>query len=347
MHEALYDEQRGYYQKPGRQHPRGDYITSPTLLPLFSQCITKHIIPMLRTYPDWCLLEFGPGDGQMAMDILTYLHAHRITRPLYLIEPNAHKVPYLKNALRTHLPRSLWSFVHVDIAPPGHFQGIVLANEVLDAMPVHLLQTDAHRQAMELSVARDAHGHCAWVSQPAPDTLIRTLKNRNIPLHPNYRYELSTTILPWLESWSHNFKQGIALFFDYGYSRAQYYHPERHLGTLTAFKNHQQVSNVLACMGEQDLSVHVDFTLLAENLEIAGMHVQSFMPQGPFLLQCGLESLLADACDSLSDKQRRALTQNVKTLIHPGEMGERMQVMVASKHCTYTPFQMFDQRHTL
>ena len=93
--------------------------------------------------------------------------------------------------------------------------------------------------------------------------------------------------------------------------------------------------------------MHVDFILLAENLEIAGMQVQSFMQQGPFLLQCGLESLLAGAFASRNKKQQRALTQNVKTLTHPGEMGERMQVMIASRNCIYSPFPDFDQRHTL
>jgi SAM-dependent MidA family methyltransferase len=323
MERALYHPERGYYcQEHPPQGKKGDYVTAPTLGDLFAQCLTRTLAPLLQENPDWSIAELGPSNGTLAIGLLTSLwQANILPKHYYCIDPALHlhhrREKLVQKQIGSHYQNLTW---HKTLPPS--FKGIVLANEVLDALPVHLLQTDDQKNFTSVKVANNNQKDPLHQSAPDPSILAH-LNERAITHHPNYRYEISTAIPNLIQQLSEKISQGICLFFDYGYPRSLFYHPQRNLGTLTSFKNHRTLQDICAQPGTQDISAHVDFTLVAESAHQAGMHLQGFTNQEQFLLANDLPLFLQNSPQ---------LRPQAHILTSPYEMGELIKVMALSKN---------------
>lgn len=346
MQEALYAPGKGYYQRPHRQGREGDYLTAPTLTPLFARCLARSVSKLLQEHPHWQLAEYGPGEGTLARELVHTLNdEYGLRLTTYLIENNCEKIPYLRKSLNSNWPLA-HKFLHIQNTLPANFKGIIIANEVMDALPVHLLRTNTQKEFQTLTVKRHNNSYY-WHSLPASTELIQAHTMRNIPLHTNYRYELSMELPKWIDTLSKKCQEVLFIGIDYGYPRSEYYRVERCEGSLMCFYKHQQHPNPLVHFSEQDISIHVDFTLLAESLHQAGFTPKALIPQGLFLLQSGLQDYFDQARAKLSYSSEKELTQRIHTLIHPMEMGHNVQVMLACKGMDWKNSFMGCQLHRL
>jgi SAM-dependent MidA family methyltransferase len=246
-------------------------------------------------------------------------------------------------AIPQHLDRIHW----LDRWPDQPFEGLILANEVLDAMPVHrFMQTK--EGILESFIRLDEKGELVEIFKPTENQrLLRQVqKSLGSELVP-YLSEVNLFIDAWLASCYAMLSAGAMLIIDYGFPRHEYYHPDRQSGTLMCHYRHHAHTNPFVHLGEQDITAHVDFTQVAEAAEAAGFHVAGYCNQAAFLLANGLLDLLDNSTDDVRLKLK--LQQAVKQLIQPSEMGELFKVIAFTKNCdlTLTGFQMQDKRGSL
>jgi SAM-dependent MidA family methyltransferase len=233
--------------------------------------------------------------------------------------------------LRRDLPRLVERVVWLDSLPAAGFHGVMLANEVLDAMAVERFHWQGS-SATQYFVAQGAAGF-EWLERPvespglqaAIDALVKACE-----LPAGYVSEINLSMGPWLNSVAGRLDVGLLLLVDYGYERNEYYHPQRSSGTLMCHYRQRAQEDPFLWPGLQDITAHVDFTAVAEAASAAGLAVSGYTNQGWFLLDSGLEGLLQDAgpADSVAYLQ---LAQQAKTLILPGEMGERFKCIALTR----------------
>lgn len=331
MQRALYHPTHGYYRSAKvRQGPRGDYITSPTICPLFAQCIANHIAPLLRQNPTWSIAEIGPGSGDLACDLLQSLHANnQLPVEYFLVEPSPQS-QIIQSQRVSQSPASLQQRLQWSEHIPNGFEGIIIANEILDALPVHLLETCPERHLQSVQVEH-VSGSAQWALTPPDSRVVDALSARNIPLYPNYRYEISLETQPFLEEIAQRMTAGICLLFDYGYSRSEYYHPQRKRGTLTAYSQHRQPNDLLAQPGKQDISCHVDFNLVTDVAIACGFEINDICTQEFFLYQNGLAQVLQDQASGLNSLDYQRIRHAAYLLTAPEEMGTLVKVVSLSK----------------
>ncbi|MCU0763307.1 MAG: SAM-dependent methyltransferase [Hydrogenophaga sp.] len=322
---ALYEPGLGYYANalPKFGHlPHGpasaagqgsDFVTAPELSPLFGHTVARQVAQALDATGTNAVWEFGAGTGALALQVLDALAA--LGRPL-----QRYTIVDLSGSLRARQQATLAAHapvVHWADALPETFEGVVLGNEVLDAMPVQLL----HRAGgqgdgvwHERGVALDAAGALVWQDRP---TALRP------PLDIEGPHDYLTEIHPQAEAFvrtlADRWTRGAAFFFDYGFPEAEYYHPQRHMGTLMCHRAHRSDDNPLADVGEKDITAHVNFTGVALAAQDAGLSVLGYTAQGRFLLNAGLTDLARDA----SAKDNALLGK----LVNEHEMGELFKVL--------------------
>jgi SAM-dependent MidA family methyltransferase len=329
MHHALYAPGLGYYhagtQKFGAE---GDFITAPELSPLFSYCIARQYQDICEQLSCDTILEIGAGSGQMASDILNALSKTQcLPKYYYILELS----PDLKNrqqqTLKTQCPQHVDRVQWLDSLPKIPFAGLIIANEVLDAMPVSMFKIQfgvLHEKMVILAKhsAFDVH------YTPASQTLssaIEMLYADGIPIFPEgYTSEINLHIRPWIKSLSECFTKGVVLLIDYGFSRQEYYHPDRTMGTLMCHYQHRAHTDPFFYPGLQDITAHVDFTAVAEAASEAELEVLGYTNQAAFLLSCGL----LEHVQNPSPKQNQA----IHTLTSPAEMGELFKVIALGKN---------------
>ena len=243
------------------------------------------------------------------------------------------------------MPRVSW----LDSPPGTAFHGVILANEVVDALPVQRFVR--RREAVrELAVAWDGNGF-AWAerapSAELEDAVAEVEADLGEPLVPGYESELQTRLRPWLAAITEPLRHGAVLLIDYGYPRREYYHPERRTGTLVCQYRHRAHADPLVLPGLQDITAFVDFTAVAEAALAAGLGVAGYTTQAHFLMGCELSAMLED--EALGSAERLRLAQQAKTLMMPGEMGERFKVMALTRGYEWplTAFAHFDHRGRL
>lgn len=334
MQQALYHPEHGYYRQNAiRQGYTGDYITAPTMGPLFAHCLAHNIAPILASQPHWSIAEIGPGSGALASALLSRLaETTHLPQRYYLLEQSPNQQTLQQQQLHAQLPRTLRSCLQWQSTLPQDFEGIVIANEILDALPVHLFKTNADCQLFELWVERNAASpDLHFIAQPATLAQQQLFKERNIPLFPDYRYEISTAIADFLIHLSRCLSAGLCLFFDYGYARRQYYHPQRSQGTLTSFYQHQHSQDILQHPGLQDISAHVDFTYVAESAHASGLDVHGFTNQEQFLLASQIMPFLHQQQSCVSEAAFLRLRHYAHQLTSPHEMGDIIKVMALTK----------------
>ncbi|MCW9047196.1 MAG: SAM-dependent methyltransferase [Gammaproteobacteria bacterium] len=331
MQLALYSPGLGYYsggaQKFGEQ---GDFITSPEVSSLFAQTLSNPVSKLIEKIPDINIIEFGAGSGKLAADLLRALQKKaNLPAKYFIIELSAELQQRQKNTICQLAPDLLTHVQWLTQLPESRVNAIVIANEVMDAMPVKRFRVN-NKNIEKLGV--EIKGQRLGLSyHKADENLTKKIDilgiNRN---EYTYVSELNEHIKPWIKSITQCIEKGAIYLIDYGYPRSEYYSEERHMGTFLGYYRHRSIDAPLWYPGLQDLTAFVDFTEVAEAAIDNGLDVDGFTSQGNFLLNCGLAEVVENTSTS-TEIQRLQLVQQMKTLSLPGEMGERFKVIGLSK----------------
>jgi SAM-dependent MidA family methyltransferase len=326
MNLALYEPGLGYYVNGLHKFgASGDFVTAPEQGGLFARALARQCAEVAESLgSDWTLMELGAGSGVLARDLLLALP---VPPAEYLIlEPSAPLREIQRETLDA-LPASLRDRVRwLDSPPQPPLDGVIIANEVLDALPVARFgRVDG--QFVEHCVGLGEQ-RFSWQEgvpgrrlQAALERLARALPE---PLPDGYVSEICVDLPDWLETVSAPLRHGLILMIDYGYPRAEFYHPDRSGGTLVCHYRHRAHFDPFVWPGLTDLSAFVDFTAVAEAANLLGLEVAGFTSQAGFLLALGIHDLVEQARD---DEQRLKLAGELKRLTLPGEMGEKFKVI--------------------
>jgi SAM-dependent MidA family methyltransferase len=350
MQLCLYTPGLGYYsagnQKFG-QH--GDFTTAPEISPLFSQTLARHIQDVRQQLTEFNLLEFGAGSGKMASDILLQLEKDgALPDHYYIIEASADLQSRQRNYLEQHIPALFEKVVWLEQLPE-QFIGVIVANEVCDAMPIHRMHFD-QTAWHECYVAID-DGVLQWVDGPVSNEALK----RRVDLisrddsQVDYFAEVNLAAEGWVASLAECLKQGAIFIIDYGHDRASYYHPQRSQGTLMCYYQHQGHDNPLILPGLQDITSHVEFTALAEMAQASGLDVEGFQTQADFLLAGGITELLEELSSDNVTIDSLQHTTAIKRLTLPSEMGESFKALTLTKDLPelLPRLQLADRRYSL
>lgn len=350
MELALYAPGLGYYSagsaKLGKE---GDFITAPEVSPLFSQCLARQCQQVIKRYKETIILELGAGSGVMAADMLHALEKlDCLPAEYWILETSADLRERQQRLLRSRHQQLAGRIKWLDKLPEKPVTGILLANEILDALPVRRVKF-MENKLYEMFVGYDGNGF-VWKSLPAGDELIKQAipsLSAVLPTWPDdYHTEFNTRLPAFLGSLSDTLASGIMLFIDYGYPRSEYYHPQRTDGTLICHYRHRAHIDPFWYPGLQDISASVEFTAVAESAEQLDLEVKGFTSQASFLMSCGLEEVVKEI-----DGDAIALNtaQQIKRLTLPAEMGERFKVMALARNFEgpLTGIRLHDQRHRL
>ncbi len=332
MQMALYEPGLGYYvaglRKIGAQ---GDFITAPEVSALFSFCLANQCAQILTELQGGDILELGAGSGQMAADILKHLEKlHCLPEHYYILDVSPELKDRQAKTLQAQVPHLSTRVQWLDRLPTTPITGVIVGNEVLDAMPVELFSlVNGEKVIRHVQVQADGFSL--------------------VPVESDYTSEFNPALAAWMQSMATCLAQGALLLMDYGYEHKDYYHPERKQGTLICHYQHRVHDNPLIYPGLQDITASVDFTAVAEAGVDAGFELAGYTSQAAFLTACGLEDLFITALNSSDEINQYKLAQQVRTLTLPGEMGERFKAIVMTKGFTSAllGFRLADQRHRL
>ena len=350
MELCLYAPGLGYYSAGQRKFGAGgDFVTAPEISPLFGRCLANACRVVLQSLHGGDILEFGAGSGRLAIDLLGELERTACLPERYLIlERSAELRQRQQQALQRELPQLCDRVLWIDTLPQAGFRGVMLANEVLDAMAVERFQWDG--RAAGLFHVRCEDDTFQWQLQQQQDATTVAVESlaSSCQLQPGYISELNTALPAWLQSVAAALQEGVMLLIDYGYPRHEYYHPQHSSGTLMCHYRQRAHDDPFLWPGLQDITAHVDFTAVAEAALEANLDVSGYTTQAFFLLDCGLDDFLQQAgpTDSMPYMQ---LAQQAKTLILPGEMGERFKCITLTRGMTTTVpgFRLQDYRNRL
>lgn len=347
MEMALYQPGLGYYSaglhKLGEQ---GDFITSPELGSLFAGCMARQIEQVAAQLGTYDILEIGAGSGRLAADILQLIDAPFRPRRYLILERSADLRKVQREHLTATAPRDLDRVEWLDRPPEKDWQGVILANEVIDALAVERFRaTPSGVEQICVLATGDAFG---WSSRPAPSELATAFSNLGVDIQSGYQSELNLQLPGWLSAVTRSMRRGLALFIDYGYPRSEYYLDQRTDGTLICHYRHRAHDDVFFWPGLQDITAFVDFTALAEAADLSGLQVEGYTSQVMFLLGCGLEQVLASQA-AQSDDEGMSLNAQARQLTMPGMMGERFQVMGLGRNLDFplSGFELLDLCHRL
>ena len=326
MELALYAPALGYYVAgAAKLGSDGDFVTAPELSPLFGRTLARQVAEILeQTRGD--MLELGAGSGKMAADVLGELqNIDRLPRRYLILETSPQLVQRQERTLQRRQP-VLQDRVEWINDLPANFDGVVVANEVLDALPAHLV---AWRQDGLYERGVSWKDGFVWSERPLrPGTLHSAAEA--IGAEADYVSEIALVAPALVRSLSAMLHKGALLLIDYGFGRREYYHPQRAQGTLMCHYRHRAHGDPFFLPGMQDLTAHVDFTAVAEAGIDAGMNILGYTTQAQFLVNCGITQLLeqhtADAPTT-----RFALTAGVQKLLSPAEMGELFKIIALGR----------------
>ncbi len=332
MEQALYHPEHGYYSSGrcaiGR---RGDYFTSVSVGPLFGKLIAgqfAEIWEKLERPNDFVIIEQGAHHGELAADVLEALREQSpelfsILR-YRMVEPFAVLRKRQQGVLRPFVERTEWVDSLAALPP---FCGVHFSNELLDAMPVHLLVSEGEgeeRRWQERCVERTSCGF-AFIDRPVTDARVQARLAKLPPTPPGcYETEINLAALDWIETLAPKLHRGVVLIADYGLTREEFYAPSRRTGTLQCYADHRVLPSLLEQVGQSDLTTHVEWTSLAEQAEASGLRLAGFTDQHHFLT--GLLSSHPALAAAGAEKSRA-----LQTLIHPEFMGTKFQFLALTK----------------
>lgn len=349
MQICLYASEVGYYESGEPIFgAAGDFTTSPETSNYFAKAFANHIQQLANIIGSYSIIEVGAGSGKLASDLLAQLTKNSCLPAKYIIvEKSA--------ALRTRQQQMLNQYSNdceiiwkQSLDQPVD-NAIVIANEVLDALPVDLI-TVRNNKIYEQRVAVGEQNNLIWVHDAASISIADAVRSR-LPQHLlmqnqyDYVTEINLQMNQLVEKIASFVKQGIFFYIDYGYPRAEYYHDQRHMGTVICHYKNSVGKSALQWPGLQDITCNVDFTALAEVADEIGLQVDCYTTQAHFLLASNFLNDLQNSELHLSPDQQ----QQLKTLLMPGEMGERFQVMVLTKNIDLSCYQftLRDLKHRL
>jgi len=345
MEAALYHPQYGYYCREefaiGRH---GDFTTAPEMSVLFAKCIARQCAQVFEHLGCAAILEVGAGTGKLAQDLIAELKKMgHMSLSYFIYEPN---LP-LREKQKTMLQHE--TVMWLDILPDA-FEGVIIANEVLDALPVHCFRIEEN-QIKERCVTWQNNTFAWQLTEPTSHLLTPyATKLRELYMLPvGYESEINLRLDAFIHSLTTALHKGVMLLFDYGYGQREYYHPERRRGTLSCFYQHRYHHDPLILIGQQDMTAHVDFTRVVENAIETACSLEGFTSQAAFLLSCGLMTLAMEEEKNLSPTDSFQVHQAIKILTLPTEMGERIKVMALGKkiELALLGFSLQDRRRDL
>lgn len=345
---ALYEPGLGYYVNGLHKFGSGgDFVTAPEQGGLFAAGIAHQCDEVAaRLGEDWVLFELGAGSGSLASALLEALE--RPPARYFILEPSATLRDVQAETLAS-LPDELRRRVEwVDRPPEASFEGVVLANEVIDALPVARFEIGEAGVLEQCVTIHD--GRLAWTTRPPRARLRQAVEDLQrrlpAPMPTGYASEVCIDLAGWIRTVTEPLSRGLALFIDYGYPRAEYYHPDRGDGTLVCHYRHRAHFDPFVWPGLTDLSAFVDFTAVAEAGHAAGMAVAGFTSQAGFLLASGVHELVDQVSD---DQERMQRTGELKRLTLPGEMGEKFKVIALTRDFDedLSGFELMGQLHRL
>jgi SAM-dependent MidA family methyltransferase len=329
MELALYAPGLGYYSAGAvKIGASGDFTTAPEISDLFSACVAQQCAQILAD-SGGAILELGAGTGRMAAGVLQSLAAQGVLPERYSILEVSADLRERQQRRIAALPADLASrVVWLDSLPAEPMRGVMLANEVLDALPFQRFAL--HEEDMlEIGVGVCDEGPFIEALHSADQTLREALIATLPEMLPDgYRSEICLRVHPWIASLAAALDHGVMLLFDYGLPRAHYYHPQRDRGTLRCHFRHRAHEDPLINVGMQDITAWVDFTRVADAALAAGLDVPGFSTQAAFLLASGIDKLIETAPDDV-ERARRA--SEARQLLMPGEMGEAFKVMALAR----------------
>jgi len=330
MELALYAPGLGYYSAGARKFgAAGDFVTAPELSPLFSRCVARHCAGLLAALDGGTVLEFGAGSGVMAADILLEMERMQALPPHYaILEVSADLRERQRETLLARVPHLLARVQWLEVLPE-QFVGVVLGNEVLDAMPVQRFRW-RDGQVHELGVSWSGEAF-VWRELPvcSPRLAVRVQEIAATGALPEgYESEVNFAAEDWLRSLAGMLQRGVAVLFDYGFPRHEYYHPQRSGGTLMCHYRHRSHPDPLILPGLQDITAHVDFSAMAAAALDAGLDVLGFANQANYLIGSGLLELAQEAADV---RRQLEVAAQLKRLMLPGEMGELFKVLAVGR----------------
>jgi len=351
MQLALYEPGLGYYSAGARKlGAAGDFVTAPEVAPVFSRCLAVQCEEVLRGLGGGDVLELGAGSGVMAAELLGELARRDCLPHRYrILDVSADLRERQRATLAAAVPQLLDRVEWLDHLPDD-FTGIVLANEVLDALPVerfvvrdgvvNALGVTSSSGRLERSEARAASALAAAVHAIQRDI------GGDWP--EAYASEVNLGLADWLAALAAAVNRGVLLFVDYGLPRREFYAPERSDGTLLCHFRHRFHDDPFTHLGLQDITAWVDFTAVAEAGQAAGLEVRGYTTQAHFLIGCGLGEFVADV-SGLDVVSRVNLSRQAMVLTLPGEMGERFKAIAFAKgyDSPLRGFAVRDLRHTL
>lgn len=349
MQAVLYTPQLGYYsggmQKFGNiKSGGGDFITAPEMTPLFSQTLAQQASQVLET-TQGDILELGAGTGKLAADLLLALDAlGQLPTQYFILEVSGYLRGVQAHALKEVLPEALFQRVVWLDALPDSFVGLIFGNEVLDAIPVHLLVKNSGT-LQERGIVFD--GGFKWQDSVLQGEMTQH-PMKEISLPENYLTEVCPAASGLMNSLANALERGAVLMIDYGFSASEYYHPQRNQGTLMCHYQHYAHSDPLINIGLQDITAHVNFTAIAEAGVSQELALHGYCNQAQFLMNCGMLDLLAKTSpdDVLTYAPMAAAVQK---LMSPAELGELFKVIAFTKQLEIPlmGFTSGDKSHTL
>lgn len=336
MELALYAPGLGYYSAGAAKFGAGgDFVTAPELGFVFARCLARAIAPTLRQR-DAEVLELGPGSGALAAELLLELERFGALPNRYrLLERSADLRERQRSMLMLRCPHLEKLASWLDAPPTSDWNGALIANEVVDALPVRLFELNENA-IQERCVGTEASGNFVWRNRDADAMLMRdvdrVLGGARRTLPKPYRSEICTLLSPWFHEVTRTLRTGAAWFIDYGHRRHDYYAPSRNEGTLRCHYRHRVHDDPLILTGLQDITAWVDFDALGDAARSAGFRVADVLPQSRFLIENQLREIFDEAYSAAPDEATRyRLSQEVKRLTLPGEMGETFKFAVLTR----------------
>ena len=337
METALYAPGLGYYVVPRAVFGAGgDFVTAPELSPLFAACVANGVAGILAQAGGGDVVEFGAGSGALAAELMPALQ--RLGAPVSryrIVEPSPALAARQRERVAGEPKLAAWRdrFAWQEAAPQDEWQGVAIANEVIDALPVDRFRVTAGGcEALGVAVTGHGFGFEARPAHAALAAAVDALQGAlSSPMAPGFVSEWRPGQGAWLGEALRTLGRGAFLAFDYGLPRDQYYHASRDGGTLCGFRQHRRVDDPLADPGLQDLTAWVDFSALADNAEAAGFSLGGFATQAHYLLAAGIDAELARLSQDADAVTLRRLRQDAATLMLPGEMGERFKAMALTR----------------
>jgi SAM-dependent MidA family methyltransferase len=330
MEQVLYAPGLGYYAAGARKFgAAGDFITAPEMTALFGQALARQVAQVMAASAP-AVLEVGAGSGRLAADLLLALEkAEALPERYFILDLSADLRQRQQETIAAAVPHLLTLVEWLDRLPE-QFSGVVVANELLDAMPAHVV---AWREdgIFERGVVVNESGGFTWNERPASGALLAAAEeiSEQCSLPPGFESEISLAARAWAAEWGHRLDKGALLLIDYGFPRREFYHQQRGRGTLMCHYRHHAHPDPFYLPGLQDVTVHVDFTAIIAAAHGSGLELLGYASQGQFLLNCGILDCLAAIPQATPDYIRAAGA--VGKLLMPHEMGELFKVIAIGR----------------